>query len=144
MALFWRIRTVIWVALFLESCALYLILSMFATLARFEQLRMPIWLVMIALVWGYLLSSWILGLRITPVLRGLLGVALGVPSLLVLTAWSAGEALQPFQLLISGGLAGIGMFVGSILSWLNFGGGGQPGAGRRINHSETLYGLHSR
>ena len=115
MALFWRTRTIIWVTLFLESCALYLILSMFATLARFEQLHMPIWLVLIALVWGYVLSSWILGLGITPVLRGLLGVALGVPSLLVLTAWNAGEAIQPFQLLISGGLAGIGIFVGSIL-----------------------------
>ena len=115
MTLSWRTRTTIWVALFLESCFLYLLLSMFATLTRFEQLRMPIWLVLVALVWGYLLSSWILGLRITPVMRGLLGVALGVPSLLVLTAWNAGEALQPFQLLISGGLSGIGLFVGSIL-----------------------------
>lgn len=115
MALFWRTCTVIWVTLFLESCALYLVLSMFATLAGFERLHMPIWLVLMALVWGYLLSSWILGLRITPVLRGLLGVALGTPSLLVLTAWNAGEAIQPFQLLISGGLAGIGVFVGSVL-----------------------------
>ena len=105
----------IWVTLFLESCALYLLLSTFARLAKFEQLHMPIWLVMMALVWGYLLSLWILGLRLTPVLRGLLGVALGVPSLLVLTAWNAGEALQPFPLLTTGGLAGIGVFVGSIL-----------------------------
>ena len=115
MALFWRSRTTTWVALFLESCSLYIVLAVVASLVKFEQLHMPFWLVLGALMWGYVLSLWILGLRVTPVLRGLLGLALGVPSLLVLTAWNAGEALLPFVLLTSGGIAGVGLFIGSMI-----------------------------
>ena len=115
MALFWRTRAITTVALFLENCALYTVLAVFAHLVKFEQLHMPFWLVFGALVWSYFLSSWILGLKITPVLRGLAGLALGVPSLLVLTAWNAGEALLPFSLLTSGGIGGMGLFVGSMV-----------------------------
>ncbi len=115
MALFWRSRGITAVALFLESSYLYIILAVFASLTRFEQLQMPFWLVLTSLLWGYLLSSWILGLSVTPVMRGALGLALGAPSLLVLTAWNAGEALLPFSLLYEGGMAGIGLFVGSMI-----------------------------
>ena len=44
-----------------------------------------------------------------------MGLAVGVPSLLLLTAWNAGETLLPFSLLLSGGLRGIGLFIGSLL-----------------------------
>ena len=115
MALFWRARAITGVALFLEGSYLYIILAVFTTLTRFEQLQMPFWLALGALLWGYLLSLWILGLGITPVLRGLLGLTLGVPSLLVLTAWNAGEALLPFSLLTSGDMSGVGLFVGSMI-----------------------------
>ena len=115
MALFWRTRTITLVAILLETCALYTVLAVFASLTRFEELKMPFWLVLAALGWGYLLSSWILGLGITPMLRGLLGLALGVPSLLVFTAWNAGEPVLPFFLLISGGIAGVGLFIGSMI-----------------------------
>ena len=115
MALSWRNRAITAVALFLESCALYLIMAVFASLAKFEQLQMPFWLVLVAVAWGYALSSLILSWRITPLLRGLAGIALGVPSLLLLTAWNGGKALQPFSLLVSEGMGGVGLFVGSML-----------------------------
>ena len=115
MALSWRNRAITAVALFLESCALYLVMAVFAHLVKFEQLRMPFWLVLVAVVWGYALSSLILSWRITPLLRGLAGLALGAPSLLLLTAWNGGKTLLPFSLLVSGGMGGVGLFVGSMI-----------------------------
>ncbi len=115
MALSWRARAITAVALFLEGCTLYLIIAVFAHLAKFGQLKMPFWLVLLSLVWGYALSSWILSLRITPVMRGLVGLALGVPSLLALTAWNSGEAALPFEPLLYGGLKGVGLFAGSVM-----------------------------
>ena len=115
MALFWRARAITAVALFLEGSYLYIILAVFASLTRFDQLQMPFWLVLTSLLWGYLLSSWILGMSVTPVLRGAAGLALGVPSLLVLTAWNGGETLLPFSLITDGGMTGVGLFVGSMI-----------------------------
>ena len=111
----WRARAITGVAFFLESCSLYLVIAVVSNLAKSEQLQMPFWLVLLALAWGYALSSWILALRVTPVLRGLIGLALGAPSLLVLTSWNAGHALHPFGLLVAGGLGGVGLFVGSVI-----------------------------
>ena len=115
MALSWRNRAITVVALFLEGCALYLVMAVFAHLVKFERLQMPFWLVLVALVWGYALSAWILSWRVTPLLRGLAGIALGVPSLLVLTAWNGGKALLPFSLLAADGMSGVGLFVGTML-----------------------------
>ena len=115
MALSWRNRAITAVALFLEGCALHLIMAAFAHLVQFDQLRMPLWLVLVAMVWGYALSSWILSWRITPLLRGLAGLAMGVPSLLVLTAWNGGKTLLPFGLLVADGMGGVGLFIGSML-----------------------------
>ena len=108
-------RTITGVALFLEGCSLYLVIAVVSHLMKFEQLQMPFWLVVAALAWSYGLSSWILTLRVTPVIRGLIGLAVGVPSLLILTAWNAGQTLLPFGLLVSGGMSGVGLFVGSII-----------------------------
>ena len=111
----WRSRSVTAVALFLESCTLYLIFSAVSSLTRLEQLHPPFWLVISALAWAYGMSLWILGLQVTPVLRGLVGMALGVPSLMVLVAWNAGLAFLPFGLLIPPGADGVGLFVGSVI-----------------------------
>ena len=111
----WRSRSVTAVALFLESCTLYLIFAAVSSLVRLEQLHPPFWLVIAALAWAYGMSLWILGLRVTPVLRGLVGMALGVPSLLVLVAWNAGLAFLPFALLLPPEAGGVGLFVGSVI-----------------------------
>lgn len=99
----------------LESYSLYLAAAVVAQLVKSTQLQMPFWLVVLALVWGFALSSWVLGMRLTPVLRGVIGLALGVPSILVLVAWNAGEVVQPFGLLSAGGLSGVGLFIGSVV-----------------------------
>ena len=111
----WRNRSINGVAIFLESCSLYLVASVVAHFSKSEQLQMPFWLVVIALFWGYAMSTWVLGLRVTPVLRGAIGLGLGVPSILVLVAWNAGELLLPFGLLTGGELAGVGVFVGTVI-----------------------------
>ncbi len=111
----WRNRTVTAVALFLEGCTLYLIFAAVSSLAKLEQLQVPFWLVLVSLAWGYGLSLWILALQVTPVLRGLVGLALGVPSLLVLVAWNAGLAFLPFGLFSPLEASGVGLFVGSVI-----------------------------
>ena len=111
----WRTRSVTGVALFLESCTLYLIFSTVSALVRLEQLQLSFWLVLVALAWGYGLSLWILGLQVTPVIRGIVGTAAGVPSLLVLVAWKAGHPILPFGLLIPLEPGGLGLFVGSVI-----------------------------
>lgn len=111
----WRNRAVGGVAVFLESCSLYLAVAVVARLVNSDQLQMPFWLVIVALVWGYALSSWVLSLRLTPVLRGVIGLAAGAPSLLVLAAWNAGQLFLPFSLLTDGGLSGVGLFAGSVI-----------------------------
>ena len=112
MAPHWRTRVITGAALFLEGCALYLIIAVVAGLIKVPQLQMPFWLTALAMVWGYGLSRWILGLRITPALRGLAGLAVGGPSLLLLAGWNAGEAL-PLGLMASGGIGGAGLLAGS-------------------------------
>lgn len=109
----WRTRVVTGAALALEACALYLAIGVLAGLANIGQLQMPLWLIAAAMVWGYGLARWALGLRVTPALRGLAGLALGGPSLLVLAGWNAGEVL-PFGLLASGGGRGAGLLAGSV------------------------------
>ena len=111
----WRARAITAAAIFLEGCALYLFIAVVAGLTRVEQLHMPFWLVMAAVVWAYGLSSWIMSLRLTSALRGLTGFALGIPSLLVLTAWNAGELVSPFGMLVTGSASGIGTFIGTVI-----------------------------
>lgn len=114
----WRNRLVVVVALYLESCIVYLLFATASSLVRLDDLRPPFWLVIVALTWAFGLSLWILGLRITPVLRGLVGIASGVPSLLVLVAWSVGLAFHPFSLLIPPEADSVGLFVGSMIFML--------------------------
>ncbi len=114
----WRNRSVVAVALYLESCTLFLIFATVSSLVRLDDLRLPFWLVIVALAWAFGLSLWILGLRITPVLRGLVGIVSGVPSLLVLVAWNAGLAFHPISLLIPPEADSVGLFAGSMIFML--------------------------
>ena len=111
----WRSRSVTAIALFLEGCTLYLVFSTVSSLIRLEHLQPPFWLVLVSLAWGYALSLWVLGLQITPVLRGVMGMAVGVPCLLVLVAWNAGLPFLPFGLLMPLSADGLGLFVGSTI-----------------------------
>jgi hypothetical protein len=100
----WRNNLVTGVALFLEGCALYLI---FATVAAFFNqpgILLPFWLVLLALAWSFVLMSYVLSVNVTPRIRGLLGLATGIPSLLVLTNLNTGSGYVPVETVISGDL----------------------------------------
>ena len=49
----WRNRSVVAVALYLESCTLFLIFATVSSLVRLDDLRLPFWLVIVALVWAF-------------------------------------------------------------------------------------------
>ena len=111
----WRSRAITGVALFLEGCTLFLIVGTVTQVTKLDELKMSFWLVIASLCWGYLLSHWILNLALTPVLRGVIGLAVGIPTLLVLVAWNAGETFWPFGLLFPPQPSGIGLFIGSVI-----------------------------
>ena len=115
MSRYWRNSAVTSVALFLEACALYLAFVTISALIQVPEARLAFWLVLIAVVWGYFLSYYVLTVKVTPRLRGMLGLAIGVPSLLVLAAFNTGEGILPLDLLASGDLNSTVGFIGSLI-----------------------------
>ena len=115
MSRYWRNSAITSVALFLEACALYLAFVTVSALIQVPETRLPFWLVFIALVWGFFLSYYVLTVKITPRLRGLLGLIIGAPSLLVLAAFNTGEGFLPMDVLASGDLNTTVGFIGSLI-----------------------------
>ena len=109
----WRNSSVTAVALFLEGCALYLIFVMAAALIDQPRIAPPFWLVLLALVWSFVLMSYILSVNVNPRIRGLLGLASGIPSLLVLVNLNTGSGYVPVETLISGDAESIVAIVGT-------------------------------
>ena len=60
MSRYWRNSAVTSVALFLEACALYLAFVTISALIQAPETRLPFWLVLLALVWGFFLSYYVL------------------------------------------------------------------------------------
>ena len=111
----WRTSSVTAAALFLETCGLYLIFATISALVRTPTAKLPFWLVLLALVWGFALSSYLLGLKVTPRLRGLLGLGLGVPSLLVMASLNTGGGVFPVGAIAAGDLGFVAGFVVSVI-----------------------------
>ncbi len=111
----WRNNTVTGVALFLEGCALYLIFVAVAALIDQPDIVLPFWLVLLALVLSFVLMSYILSVKVNPRIRGLLGLASGLPSLLVLTNLNTGSGYVPVATLISGDVGSTVAIVGTLL-----------------------------
>ena len=61
-----RNNSVTAVALFLESCALYLVFVALGAVFNQPGIVMPFWLVILALVSSYVLMSYILTVNVTP------------------------------------------------------------------------------
>jgi hypothetical protein len=110
----WRNNSVTAVALFLEGCALYLIFATVAAVIGQPRIGLPFWLVLLALAWSYLLMSYILSVEVNPRIRGLLGLATGIPSLLVLANLNTGSGYVPVGTLMSGDVESIVAIVGSL------------------------------
>ena len=121
MARSWRNSAVTTTALFLEAVALYLVIVVVCALIKTPQAKLPFWLVGLALGSGFLISSYILNLNVIPRVRGLIGLAVGVPVLLGLAALNTGAGFVPVEALSRGspqavlGFAGTTVFL--IIVW---------------------------
>ena len=111
----WRNNTVTAVALFLEGCALYLVFVAVAALIDQPKIALPFWLVLLAVVWSFVLMSYVLSVNVNPRIRGLLGLASGLPSLLVLTNMNTGSGYVPVETLISGDVDSTVAIIGTML-----------------------------
>ena len=117
----WRNNTVTGVALFLECCALYLVFVAVAALLNQPGIALPFWLVLLALVLSFVLMSYILSVNVNPRVRGLMGLATGLPCLLVLANMNTGSGYLPVETVISGDIdstvAVIGTSIFLIIVW---------------------------
>ena len=77
----WRNNSVTAVALFLESCALYLIFGAAGAILNQPEIVISFGLVLLALVASYLLMSYTLTVNVTPRIRGLIGLGTGDPAI---------------------------------------------------------------
>lgn len=110
-----RNNSVTAVALFLEGCALYLVFITAAALIDQPGIILPFWLVLLALAWSFVLMSYILSANVNPRIRGLVGLAIGIPSLLILAHMNTGSGYVPFGTLISGDVDSIVPIVGTLV-----------------------------
>lgn len=111
----WRNNSITGVALFLECCALYLVFLAAAAIIGQPGIVLPFWLVLLALVWSFVLMSYILSVRVNPRIRGLLGLGAGLPSLLILTNMNTGSGYVPVKTLASGDVESIVAVAGTIV-----------------------------
>ena len=111
----WRNNSVTAVALFLEGCVLYLIFLAVAAMISQPGIVLPFWLVMLALVSSFFLMSYILSINVNLRIRGLLGLASGIPYLLVLANMNTGLGYVPVDTLISGDVESTVAIVGTLL-----------------------------
>ena len=109
----WRNNSVTAVALFLESCALYLVFVALGAVFSLPGIVLPFWLVGLALVSSYVLMSYILTVNVTPRIRGLIGLASGVPALLIMVNLNTGLGVVPVDTLISGNVVATVAIVGT-------------------------------
>ena len=103
MSQFWRTSAITGAALFLEAAAAYLVIGLLALLTNTALARLPLWLVLLALAWAYILSLYIQTIRFSLNLRGVIGLALSLLSLMALAALS-GMGLVPLGRILSGDL----------------------------------------
>ena len=98
----WRNNTVTSVALFLETCALYLVFMAIAALMNLPEVVLSFWLVLLALLSSFFLMNFILSVNVNPKIRGLIGLGVGIPGILVMVHLNNGLGIVPVDALISG------------------------------------------
>lgn len=110
-----RNNSVTAVALFLESCALYLLFSAAGAIFNQPAMVLPFWLVLLALGSSYGLMSYILTVKVTPRIRGLIGLGVGVPALLIFANMNTGSGFIPVDALISGEVTATTAVIGTMI-----------------------------
>ena len=101
----WRNGLITTVSLFLETCAFYLVFKIVGALIQLPVVQVPFGLVFLTLLWSFLLSMYLQTIRFSLNLRGALGLALSLASILVLANWSTGLGLNPLGKLLGGDFA---------------------------------------
>ena len=111
----WRNNAVTSVALFLETCALYLVFMAIAALLDLPEVILSFWLVLMALLASFLLMTYILSVNVNPKIRGLIGLGIGIPGILVMVHLNTGLGIVPLDTFITGSIESIVNFVGTIV-----------------------------
>jgi hypothetical protein len=104
MSQFWRNSLIIGIALFLETCAFYLVFTIVTTIIQLPEAGIPFWLVFLALLWAFILSWYIQTISFSLNLRGVFGLIVSIVSLLILSNLSTGSGLIPFGIILGGDL----------------------------------------
>ena len=104
MTQFWRSSAITGTALFLEGAGAYLAIAVFTALTNTVAARLPLWLVLIALTWAFLLSLYIQTIRFSLNLRGIIGLSCSLISLAVLANLNTGMGFLPFARILNGDL----------------------------------------
>ena len=102
MSQFWRASTVAGVGFFLETCAFFFAISVAAAAIHLPEAGLPLWLVFLALLSSFFLSTWVQSLPYTRSVRGMIGLALSVVFLLVLSYLHTGPGPGSLDALIDG------------------------------------------
>jgi hypothetical protein len=104
MSQFWRNSLITGVALFLETCAFYLVFTIITTVIQLPEAHIPFGLVFLALLWAFIVSLYVQTIRFSLNLRGAFGLMVSVVSLLILSNLSTGSGLIPFGKILGGDL----------------------------------------
>lgn len=90
------------VALFLETCAFYLLFGVIANGLQQQEAFLPFWLVFLALVWAFVLSMYVETMRFSANLRGYAGLGISIVSVVFLASLNFGLGLAPVGDIIRG------------------------------------------
>jgi hypothetical protein len=104
MSQFWRNSLITGIALFLETCAFYLVFTIIATIIQLPDARIPFGLVFLALLWAFMVSLYLQTIRFSLNLRGVFGLIVSIASLLILSNLSTDSGLIPFGKILAGNL----------------------------------------
>ncbi|MFQ6029553.1 MAG: hypothetical protein ACE5Q6_18920, partial [Dehalococcoidia bacterium] len=104
MSQFWRGSALTGIALFLETCAFYLVFRLVTGVLQLFDAALPFWLVLLALTWAFLLSLYLQTIRFSLNLRGTAGLVVSVLSILVLSNLNTNLGFFPVSKVISGDL----------------------------------------
>lgn len=102
MSQFWRSGAVIAAVLFLEACAFYTIGAIASAGLRLPEVRLPFWMVLLAVAWAFLLSLYVQTTRLSLNLRGVVGLTVSLVLLLLLANWSTGLGVFPVGKVMGG------------------------------------------
>ncbi|MDE0824444.1 MAG: DUF4129 domain-containing protein [Dehalococcoidia bacterium] len=86
-----------------------------AALMNLPEVVLSFWLVLLALLSSFFLMNFILSVNVNPKIRGLIGLGVGIPGILVMVHLNNGLGIVPVDALISGSVESIVDLIGTIV-----------------------------